>query len=357
MLDIIQTEISRLGYTQTLAAPMLQDMAEMAHAMAAAVRMQRKILVAGTGHAAHCAHLLAAPLVQPATARPQALPCIVLVPDIVWLNGVDRQPEGVFTGSLAAYASAGDLLVLFTDTVHVSTLIADIRQAQSLGLRILLFMDQACAALHAVLGRYDMVLHSPGWAMPSSHFHVFMAEVMAATLNTYLRRIGHQRPEKIQNDWTVLQELTRGLRPLVFTNGVFDILHRGHVHSLEEARRQGAYLVVGLNSDASVRRLGKGPDRPIQSQEDRSAVLAGLSSVDFVSVFDADTPYQMIAALQPDVLVKGGDYRPEQIAGADIVTQRGGKVVIVPFQHQRSTTTIIRKIRDDAAQDGDAPTS
>lgn len=346
MFNIIQSEISRLGYSHLLGAPMIQTMAEIAHTMAAAVRMQRKILVAGTGHAAHCAHLLAAPLVQPATARPQALPFIVLAPDIVWLNGVDRQAPGVFAGSLAAYACAGDLLVLFAYARHIGALIDDIRQAQALGLRVILFMDEASDLLRATLGRYDLFLQSPGHEMPSSHFHVFMAEVMASTINTYLLRIGHQRPEKIQNDWSTLQQLTQGLRPLVFTNGVFDILHRGHVHSLEEARRQGAYLVVGVNSDDSVRRLGKGPDRPIQSQEDRSAVLAGLSSVDFVSVFDADTPYQLIAALQPDVLVKGGDYRPEQIAGADIVTQRGGKVVIVPFQHQRSTTTIIRKIRD-----------
>lgn len=134
-------------------------------------------------------------------------------------------------------------------------------------------------------------------------------------------------------------------RPLVFTNGCFDVLHRGHVTYLAQARTLGASLVIGVNSDASVRRLGKGGDRPINSQADRMAVLAALESVNLVIPFDEDTPLQLILACQPDVLVKGGDWRPEDIVGAAEVLSWGGSVHSIPFLHQRSTTALLKKIR------------
>ncbi|WP_366936975.1 D-glycero-beta-D-manno-heptose 1-phosphate adenylyltransferase [Acidithiobacillus sp.] len=134
-------------------------------------------------------------------------------------------------------------------------------------------------------------------------------------------------------------------RPLVFTNGVFDVLHRGHVQYLAEACAEGACLVVGVNSDASVRRLGKGADRPVNSEEDRMAVLAGLQAVDFVTVFDDDTPLKLIQHLQPDVLIKGGDWPIDRIVGADWVQARGGRVLSIPFRHERSTTALLQKIR------------
>jgi len=109
-----------------------------------------------------------------------------------------------------------------------------------------------------------------------------------------------RQTQKVFHDWEVLRAAVDGLRPLVFTNGVFDILHRGHVHSLQEARAHGAYLIVGINSDSSVKRLGKGDDRPIQSEEDRAAILATLSCVDFVTIFDEDTPTRLIEAVEPD---------------------------------------------------------
>ena len=134
-------------------------------------------------------------------------------------------------------------------------------------------------------------------------------------------------------------------RPLVFTNGCFDILHRGHVTYLAQARALGASLLVGVNSDASVRRQGKGEDRPINNQQDRMAVLAALASVDLVVCFDADTPLDLILACKPDVLVKGGDWPVQDIVGASEVLARGGKVHSIPFLHQRSTTATIGKIR------------
>ena len=135
-------------------------------------------------------------------------------------------------------------------------------------------------------------------------------------------------------------------RPLVFTNGCFDILHRGHVTYLAQARSLGATLVVGLNTDASVRRLGKGSERPINTLEDRAAVIAALGSVDLVTWFDDDTPLKLIQSLRPDVLVKGGDWPIDTIVGAAEVNGWGGRVVSIPFRHERSTTAVVERIRD-----------
>ncbi len=134
-------------------------------------------------------------------------------------------------------------------------------------------------------------------------------------------------------------------RPLVFTNGVFDILHRGHVTYLAQARALGASMVLALNTDSSVKRLNKGDDRPINTLEDRMAVAAALSMVDLVTFFEDDTPLNLILACKPDVLVKGGDWPVEQIVGADEVQSWGGKVYSIPFLYERSTTEMLRKIR------------
>src|SRR5436305_14727171 len=143
-----------------------------------------------------------------------------------------------------------------------------------------------------------------------------------------------------------LAERSRALgRPLVFTNGVFDILHRGHVTYLAEARALGASLAVALNSDASVRRLGKGGDRPINRLEDRMAVVAALESICLVTWFDEDTPIERILECRPDHLVKGGDWTAERIVGAREVATWGGQVHSIPFRHERSTTALIERIR------------
>jgi rfaE bifunctional protein nucleotidyltransferase chain/domain len=134
-------------------------------------------------------------------------------------------------------------------------------------------------------------------------------------------------------------------RPLVFTNGCFDILHRGHVTYLAQARTLGASLVVGVNSDASVKRLGKGDDRPVNGQEDRMAVLAALESVSLVTWFEEETPLELIRLVRPEVLVKGGDWAPEAIVGADVVRASGGSVHSIPFRFERSTSTLLAKIR------------
>jgi len=132
---------------------------------------------------------------------------------------------------------------------------------------------------------------------------------------------------------------------VVFTNGVFDLVHPGHVELLEKSRAEGDALVVGVNSDASVRRLGKGSERPLVPQAARARVLAGLAAVDCVVLFEEDTPLALIQALTPDVLVKGADYTVEQIVGADIVQAGGGRVVRVPIVSGFSTTSIVERLR------------
>ena len=134
-------------------------------------------------------------------------------------------------------------------------------------------------------------------------------------------------------------------RPLVFTNGVFDILHRGHVTYLAQARAKGERLIVALNSDASVKRLEKGADRPINRLEDRMAVLAALQSVDLVTWFEEDTPLALILACRPDLLVKGGDWAKEAIVGAKEVERGGGSVVSIPFEYATSTSSLIERVR------------
>ncbi|MEO8937160.1 MAG: D-glycero-beta-D-manno-heptose 1-phosphate adenylyltransferase [Burkholderiaceae bacterium] len=139
-------------------------------------------------------------------------------------------------------------------------------------------------------------------------------------------------------------------RPLIFTNGVFDVLHLGHVTILAQARALGASLVVGLNTDASVRRLGKGGDRPVNAEADRLVLIAALESVDLVALFDEDTPYRMIETIRPDVIVKGGDYDMDTLEEARLVRSWGGSAVAVPFVHARSTTATLARIRAGESQ-------
>jgi rfaE bifunctional protein nucleotidyltransferase chain/domain len=150
---------------------------------------------------------------------------------------------------------------------------------------------------------------------------------------------------KVRAPGTLAAGIAGTSHPLVFTNGVFDILHRGHATYLAQARALGSALVVALNSDASARRLGKGADRPVNALADRVSVVAALEAVDFVTWFEEDTPLALIELLRPDVLVKGGDWAEERIVGAKNVLARGGRVVSIPFEHERSTSALLQRIR------------
>jgi rfaE bifunctional protein nucleotidyltransferase chain/domain len=137
-------------------------------------------------------------------------------------------------------------------------------------------------------------------------------------------------------------------RAVVFTNGVFDILHPGHVRYLTAARQQGDVLIVGINADASVRRLAKGPDRPLNPEDERAEVLAALAVVDAVVIFDEDTPAEIVRACQPDILAKGADWPADQIVGRDTVEARGGRVVRMPVEAGYSTTALVERIKQAA---------
>jgi rfaE bifunctional protein nucleotidyltransferase chain/domain len=137
-------------------------------------------------------------------------------------------------------------------------------------------------------------------------------------------------------------------RPVVFTNGVFDIMHRGHATYLAQARALGGSLVVALNSDASARRLGKGPERPLNNQQDRAVMMAALESVSLVTWFDEDTPLELITALKPDLLVKGGDYDMAKLAETAVVLAYGGRALAIPFVDGYSTTALVNRIRNAA---------
>ncbi len=170
----------------------------------------------------------------------------------------------------------------------------------------------------------------------------------------------HSRVIEIDELLRALKPVRQAGREIVFTNGCFDILHAGHVRYLQRAREQGEVLVVGLNDDDSVRRL-KGPERPHNNQDDRAEILASLGCVDYVVHFSEDTPHELVKAVQPDVLVKGEDYREKVVVGSDVVEARGGRVVLVPLLTGRSTTGLVERIRkndddtggDDAATDGE----
>ena len=146
-----------------------------------------------------------------------------------------------------------------------------------------------------------------------------------------------------------LERLGQLNKPIVFSNGVFDMLHRGHVTYLAQARALGGSLVLALNSDASARRLGKGPDRPLNNELDRAAMLAALESVSLVTWFDEDTPLELIGELRPDVLVKGGDYQMDKLAETAVVEAYGGRALAIPFVDGYSTTALVKKIRSSPA--------
>ena len=151
---------------------------------------------------------------------------------------------------------------------------------------------------------------------------------------------------KLANPGEALAQIANLPKPVIFTNGVLDVLHRGHVTNLAQARALGGSLVVALNTDASARRLGKGADRPLNNERDRAVVMAALESVSLVTWFDDDTPLELISALKPDVLVKGGDYDMRKLSETAVVESYGGKAVAIAFVDGYSTTALVNKIRD-----------
>ncbi len=315
----------------------------------------RKILSCGNGGSSGDAQHLASELVNRFEGNRQALPGMALTTDSSVLTAIanDTEYTDVFSRQIAALGQPGDCLALFSTSGNSANLLSAAQEARNRGMWILAFTGRDGGKLAPYLGSADLELRVPhNRTARIQEIHLLLIHTLCAVIDKAYQQNRSTTPGsalfpdgKIVPDWKTLSEKIRNLRPIVFSNGVFDILHRGHVQYLQEARLAGACLVVGINSDASVRRLGKGTDRPVNPLEDRMAVLAGLGAVDFVTSFEEDTPLSLIRTLQPDVLVKGGDWAVDSMVGAQEVQAWGGKAVSIPFRHQRSTTALIGKIR------------
>jgi phosphoheptose isomerase len=329
----------------TLAEPTLRA----AQVLAARLRDGRQVLACGNGGSSGDAQHLASELVNRFERERIGLPGIALTPDSSVLTAIanDYAYERVFARQVEALGRPGDVLVAFTTSGNSRNVLEAVRTAQARGLWVLALTGKDGGALAPLLRGGDMELRVPSTSTARiQEVHLLLIHTLCTYLDSVFADGSNKPASKVHADVVTLQPLLHGRRPLVFTNGVFDLLHRGHVHYLEAARREGACLVVGVNSDASVRRLGKGDDRPLNTLEDRMAVLAGLGAVDYVLPFAEDTPLRLIEALQPDVLVKGGDWAPDAIVGADGVRARGGRVLSIPFAHPLSTTALLKRIRN-----------
>jgi phosphoheptose isomerase len=306
--------------------------------------MGRKVLTCGNGGSALDAQHLASELVNRfENARP-ALAAVSLGLDSAVVTSIanDLDYGQVFSRQIAALGHKGDILVVFSTSGNSVNVLNAVEQAHLQGMRVIACTGKNGGNLAKILNRYDVELRvSSEKTARIQEIHLFIIHMLCQAIDNFFVQSSLRTSGKIELCWNNLSQLTKGLRPLVFTNGVFDLLHRGHIHMLKESRQLGSYLVVGVNSDASVRRLHKGANRPIQREEDRMAILASLDCVDLVTMFTEDTPAQLINQLMPDVLVKGGDYAADEIIGAREVMASGGQVITIPFKYPRSTTQLV----------------
>ena len=241
---------------------------------------------------------------------------------------------------LTTCGAKGMILVSKDNVLNLSTVGKSVYDVTGAGDTTIAYLAAGLADGMEIESAMEMANHAAGIQVgkvgTSSVYIQEVREAMAGQNATYIKKKLRWR------DLDDFVQIHRGQK-IVFTNGCFDILHVGHKRYLEEAKTLGDILVVGVNSDASVKRL-KGPDRPVNSEKDRVELLTALDCVDYVIVFEDDTPYDLIKRVQPDILVKGGDYRAEDVVGGDIVEAHGGKVVILRFIDGKSTTNIISKI-------------
>ena len=333
------------------AAALAAPFAQASRRLIATLQAGGQVLSCGNGGSSGDAQHLASELVNRFETTRRALPAIALSTDssVVTAIANDTCYEQVFARQIEALGRPGDCLVAFSTSGNSTNVIAAARTAQQRGMWVLALTGKEGGQLAPLLRPVDIELRVPEQNTARiQEVHLVLIHALCNGVDASFEGdapVSVFHTGQVLRDWDALGEACAFRRPLVFTNGVFDVLHRGHVQYLAEARSEGACLVVGVNSDASVRRLGKGADRPVNSEEDRMAVLAGLRGVDFVTAFDDDTPLKLIQHLQPDVLVKGGDWAVERIVGADWVQAGGGRVLSIPFRHERSTTALLQKIR------------
>ena len=324
-----------------------QALARATDVLVGALQMDKKVLTCGNGGSAGDAQHIASELINRFETERMPLAAISLVPDssVVTAISNDYNYEVLFSRQIDGLGRDGDVLIAFSTSGNSRNIARAIDMAHKRKMTVIAMTGRDGGAIGKMLGTFDVEIRAPAQETSRiQEIHLTAIHSICKALDSIFTGNILQKPTKVQLDWDNLVRLTRGLRPLVFTNGVFDILHRGHIAYLEEARKAGICMVVGINDDESVRRLKKGIGRPIQCADDRAHILASLKCVDFVTLFNDETPAQLIRSISPDVLIKGGDYQAKKIVGADHVIARGGIVKTIDLSHQKSTTSIVQSI-------------
>jgi phosphoheptose isomerase len=348
--DIIRSQIEQSIEIHLASIEYLTDaLVPAADIVINALQKGHKVLTCGNGGSAGDAQHMASELVNRFEHERMALASISLVPDssVVTAIANDYSYEVLFSRQVEALGRQGDVLVVFSTSGNSKNVVLAIKSAHAIGMRVVAFTGKGGGFVAQTINTFDAEIRVKATGTARiQEVHLLGIHALCKTIDAHFVGSILEIPDKLQMDWNQLVNISNGLRPLVFTNGVFDILHRGHVCLLQEARRQGACLIVGINSDASVKRLGKGKDRPIQSTLDRASIMSALGCVDFVTIFEEDTPQKLIEAIVPDILVRRGDCKPDKIVGADFVLAHGGRIVTIDVDRDYSTTKLLRTIRE-----------
>lgn len=303
-----------------------------------------KILICGNGGSASDAEHMAGEIVGRFGYDRQSLPCISLCTPSATFTAIsnDYGYEKVFARQVSGFGKKGDVLIGISTSGNSANIVEAFKVAKELKLTTIALTGSKDSKLSSIA---DVTLRSGSAKTPRiQEIHSILIHSLCRAVEDEIfnKATSPALPNKkilSGNEIKTLAEAIKGYKS-VFTNGCFDILHPGHVYILNECRKQGELLIVGLNSDASIKRL-KGESRPYHKFEDRANVLAALEAVDYVIGFDEDTPKELIEALTPNILIKGGDYTPETVVGADWVSSHGGKVIIIPLLEGHSTTAIL----------------
>ena len=320
--------------------------AKAVNSMVSALRQKNRILVCGNGGSAADAEHLAGELVGRFGYDRASLPCVSLCTPSATFTAIanDYGYDQVFKRQVQGLGSPGDVLIGISTSGNSPNIVEAFKTAKELQITTIALTGCRDSKLSQIA---DLTLRSPSPQTPRiQEIHGLLVHSLCRAVEEEMFPVEGRAPA-LPHDKILCHEQIAAMsaaiagRRAVFTNGCFDILHPGHVYILKECRKFGELLIVGLNSDSSVKRL-KGESRPYHRFEDRAAVLAALACVDYVIGFDEDTPKQLIEALTPKILVKGGDYNHDTIVGADWVSRHGGEVKVVPLLQGHSTTGILK---------------
>jgi len=347
---------SAAAFRRMLMPAFLETVARMADLIIEALGSGRRIYFCGNGGSAADSQHLAAEFVGRFQLERQGLPAISLTTDTSILTSIgnDYGFEKVFSRQVEALGRQGDILFIFSTSGKSTNLLLAAREAREKGLKVLALVGKDGGPLKSLA---DVPLIVPGGTTARiqegqilvGHILAELAESELCGPESVVRKTPALLTDKIKTRAQIaplVKNLKAAGRKIVFTNGCFDLFHHGHLKSLSKAASYGDVLVVGLNSDRSVRKL-KGPGRPVFPQRERAEMLAALQVVDYVVIFGEDTPAGLIAAVVPDVLVKGADYGLKDVVGRETVEKAGGKIVLLPLIPNRSTSVLIKTIRQN----------